>query len=517
MRTFGFTIVVAAVLAAAALAGWGTPAGAQRLDPREVGKDPRIWRAFRPLVLATGGGDADRAVKYLSQGSEILRKADAKLELDERTLAFRTESRKSLERFDFEEFYELLPDKRGAYRRIAVAGAPAANSYQVKVAQGDAFEVGAAGTRRGFGESSVVVRARPVERGDSDRYLVQWRGGVGVGPISFADVLSGVSDGLRVLETSVHDDVPVVLKAADAYLRKSQPELGAEDRRVLSVGWASFVKVAEFLTSISRSEDVRGPEPIDGCTPVRLVSRWSAQRIGRDYPEAAEYLEDLGKLMDAHVHVTDAAGLTLAKGRFDTQRLRSELTTFVQDGRIVPSKRGKPLPQRSANYSRMTARLDLHFVMHGIHLFVDNLRVNLRYRERPGGASLHAQAVTTPRIRVKGTAFGMLPAGMLDWFIPGDVEGLATRLFEAAVKGNEGRGVALFARFHRPEGGLATVNGTAGREVLDNALVRFGMAIVSNRVIPDDGQQADLERLAVAYRDAFDADLSRFARFGTVP
>jgi hypothetical protein len=86
-------------------------------------------------------------------------------------------------------------------------------------------------------------------------------------------------------------------------------------------------------------------------------------------------------------------------------------------------------------------------------------------------------------------------------------------MFDVASKGNEGQGIVLDYRFATRDG-AATFDLSAGVEVLDTVLIRLGMSIAADRVIPDEEQSADLRKLWIAYRDALSKDLERFARYG---
>ena len=98
-------------------------------------------------------------------------------------------------------------------------------------------------------------------------------------------------------------------------------------------------------------------------------------------------------------------------------------------------------------------------------------------------------------------------------FIPGDSESLARHLFEVAAKGNGGKGAVFDAYFTEgPKG--ATVDLSYDVEVFDSALVRFCMAAISDASIPNDDQEKDMIKFSVDYRNAIDADVARFARFG---
>jgi hypothetical protein len=490
------------------------PGQSQSLD--SMFEPPAVWRAFRPLVIAMGEGDSQAAARYLRAGNQILRKADVNLERDAATQAFQTKAHECMEEFDLESFLALLPEREGAFRYFGFAGEPAEKVYKVRAARGADFEVNAKSVRRGFGESSGVLKMRQVEKNDSERYLVHWRSGAGFGALSWSSILAGISDAIAMFDERAEDkDTPLVLRAADRFLKNAQPALGPEDRRFLSVLWGSYPEVAKLLSSIGTTEDVIAAYDVaPGVTHVRSISRWDLPRLARAYPELADYFRDLDKLAEAKLRLTDGNGHTLFELWLDTEHMRSRFEAFVRGGKIVPSKDGKPLPDQAPRYEHMRAHTNLHFQAFRVHIQVLDLVTELHYDEHATGAELSGQILRTPRIRVTGAAFGVLPTGMLDWFIPGDMEGLARRLLDAATRGNDGRGIEWRYRFERPAGGLATLDGSVGMEVLDSALIRFSMAIAAERVVPDDDQLEDIRRLAADYRDAFDSDVQRFAKFG---
>ncbi|MEY4514437.1 MAG: hypothetical protein RLZZ450_6559, partial [Pseudomonadota bacterium] len=341
-----FVCAVLAALLAPASGGLPVAEGQPRLGD-ELVAPPAVWRAFRPLVLATGDGDAARAVSYLREGTALLRKAEGKLERDAATLAFQTRAVDSLEDFDLKAFFQLLPKRDGPFRYFAFEGAPTRSAYRFRELESAAAEVNATSARRGFGDSSSVVRMRHLEAKDDKHYLLSWRGGVGVGPLAFASIVAGVHDALALLEEraapaqptkQASDAVPLLLRTADAQLKKSQPSLGLEDRRVLAAAWASFPTSAALLTSVGRTDDVVDELPrADGVTRVSWNSRWDAARTRESYPDLTDFFHDLGNLAEARIKLTDAHGLTLAVVQLDSEHMRARVVAFVKDGKLVPS------------------------------------------------------------------------------------------------------------------------------------------------------------------------------------
>lgn len=510
--------VIACLLLLLAASTLFPAASAQPVAMLDLTASPTFWRGFRPLVIAFGDGDPARAVSYMRAGTKILRSVDADLDLDEATRNFQDRSQKHMEKFDLRSFFKLLPETEGAFRYFAFKGDALPASYRVRVAKGHDFEVNAAGKRRDFGASSGVFRMRQVKE-DDQRYQLQWRTGAGFGELNWSSIVAALSDMLELFDLPKNnDDTPVVLRAADVFLKRSQPNLDAEDRAVLAVLWGSFPEVSRLLSNIGTAHDVVGHRDAEtGVTKVNWHARWNLNGMAEQFPKAAEYFRDLGKLVELKLRIVDGNGHKLCDVTADTEKMQSRIEAFVRNGKVIPSKKGEPLLDRPARFEKMRTHVDLHFQAYSVHIYVKDLRIEMKYDERSTGAAFSAQIVESPQVLVRGAAFGFLPTGMLDWFIPGDMESLARKLFDIATQGNEGRGVEARYRFERPEGSLATLDGTLGVEVLDSALIRFAMAIAADRVVPDKKQSDDLKRLGVAYRDAVDADIVRFGKHGKLP
>ena len=490
------------------------PVQAQASRTADMVASPAVWRGFRPFVIAAGDGDSERAVRYLRTGNDILRKADVHLKRDSKTLNFETEAHACMEEFDLKSFLKLLPERDGPFRYFGFAGEPTKTAYRVWAARGPSFEVHAGSARRDFGDSSGVLSMRKLKRDDTQRYVVRWRSGAGVGDIAWQSILAGARDGLTILDEPPERDRPVILRAAESFLKKHQPKLGPEDRRVLAAFWGSFPEVAMLLSGVGTVDDViANVDPTTGATRVHLVSRWDAERLERVYPELSDYVSDLGKLAEATIRLADANGHTLLTFRGDTERMRSRLDFFVKDGLIVPSKAHKPLIGTAPRFERMRAHANFHFQAFRLHFRIHDFTTELSYRETSRGFVLAGRNLRVPKVEVSGAAFGIFPAGMLDWFIPGDMESLARSFFKVAVEGNEGRGMEWRVRFDRAEDGLSTVDARIGIEVLDSALIRAGMALAADKMVPDDDQLEDIRRLAGAYRKAFDKDVARFSQY----
>jgi hypothetical protein len=106
-----------------------------------------------------------------------------------------------------------------------------------------------------------------------------------------------------------------------------------------------------------------------------------------------------------------------------------------------------------------------------------------------------------------------MPAGLVNFFIPRSIDELMIEFLEVACNGNDGKGVVAEMRFENAtEGQQTQVHFTSEFEGMDNFMVRIGMGIVSDRIIPDTDVSDDIRRLVFDTQDAFSKDLDSFAR-----
>ena len=481
-------------------------------DTPDIGQNsPAMWRAWRPVVTAFGGGSPEAAVDYLKQASVIVRKADAKLNRDQETEEFRTSAIKKMKKFDMHGFMELLPHQEGEFRGFAFLGKPGAATYDVKAVNPTtpAFKNGSQNLP--FGNSYGHVKIKEVKHESEERYHLHLSGGSGMGNIRWEQLMNGLVEEGKLMEIT-DEQLPLVMQAAMKFVGSRQSGLGERDKRLLASGWGSFPTIGQMMLPISRIEDIVEEKPAnDGVRKLQVLARWDLVAMKERYPHFAKYWDALENIADAHFKVDDASGATLITLDLNSERTEIKVGGYVRDGRlVVKSANGGFQP---ADFSRMKLTQNLYFVLHKIKLNIENLQTDVTYKTTPNGARLYATTTRVPKVSVSGAAFGLLPTKVLDWFIPGDSESLARHLFEVAAKGNGGKGAVFDAKFVEGPNG-ATVDINYDVEVFDSSLVRFCMAAISDASIPDDKQEEDMIKFSVDYRNAFDADVARFARFG---
>jgi hypothetical protein len=477
---------------------------------------------WTPLVSLYGRGDASAAVRSIKSVTDAYDAVLHRSDIDKPTQKFIDDSFDELEDFDLEAFHELLPEERGGYRELSVRGDLKGNRYLVQRASvGSGFEVSVSG-RRELADMSISLRAKPHATLDKTKtYLIGARFGLGIGALSWRGLTDAGMDGLRLASTgdprSGATDQPAPSSEARARVKALHPGLGEEDVQVLALLDEAFPALSKVLGGVGRVDDVRVAQPPGGTYQhVTLRTRVMPERLEKNYDDFAEHLADLKDLATADIRWFDAQGRTIMNLKLNTRKLSLALECYVKDGRLLPFRgtqvfADEPLDPMGDALKATRLVVDARLEMLGVVIFLDKLRVNLGYSAQEGSGSIDARLTSVPGVRVEGAALGLVPTGLVDVFIPGNIEGLTRQFFEVAVKGNDKKGIVLHADVGSPAvGEKGVLTGSLDIEAIDSFLVKMGVGIVNDRVIPDDDAVSDSEKLAGALHDAFVRDLKRF-------
>jgi hypothetical protein len=159
-----------------------------------------------------------------------------------------------------------------------------------------------------------------------------------------------------------------------------------------------------------------------------------------------------------------------------------------------------------------SVRASANFRVLGVGSQLRKARADFEHERTERGMELRASMKQVPAITVSGAALGILPTGVIDMFIPGDIQGLIEKSLATACHGNGGKGITLNARYDQRPGGNATLDGVLAFEAIDNFLVKLGFGYLSDHMLPDDGVRENISQLMRDLQGAFSADLERYAR-----
>jgi hypothetical protein len=277
--------------------------------------------------------------------------------------------------------------------------------------------------------------------------------------------------------------------------------------------------LAEVLSGLGGVDDLLDSAAPASAQHMQALLHLDPKRMTQRYPELGEYLAELAKLFEADVRWLDANNRTLALLHVNSQQLSARVELFDNDGLLVPSVAHKPLVDHTLDTNLgvvpYSIRASANVRLLGVRSQLRDLRIDFEHERTARGMELRGHMRHVPSAKVSGAALGILPTGLIDALIPGDIESLIEKALETACKGNQGKGIELAVHFDRQPSGAsanATLDGAVTFEAIDNFLVKFGVAHFTDHMLPSEAVRADVERLMRDVHSAFAEDLRRYAQ-----
>jgi hypothetical protein len=486
---------------------------------------PRLMRArgWDPVVELMGQGDPRLAVRHSRDSLERARVIVHTLHVDEATTAFLSDLRQSLTSFDLEGFHELLPEEDGDWRQVRVFGTRYGSTYRVRRGLPQlSCTIDPGGPVGGaFGDFAGWGRSLPVEvEGERTNYVLHGQVGVGVGRIgpdalerclvSFARILQS---GDPQAPSAVEDPRELPSASTRSQVRRAHPDLTAEDVEVVGLLWEAYPRLARFLASLARAEDVLAgvdERPRDH-QHLYLKVRLEPERLGDAYPDLAEFLAGLGPIVNASVRFADPQGREWLHLGLDTEQLSLTVEGRLHDGRLVPTLDGEAVLDAEPG-ERYTARVDVHGNLNGVRISVREWRFQTGLRELSDGVQWSFRSTQAPAVEVLGSVYGVLPAWAIDVVIPGNMRELIEEFLSVACGGNFGHGLRAFLEVRQAAGGgPGTVSLMGSLELYNSLLVSLVASVAGQKFWPDDDTQDDLRHLLSDGLDAVAADLAAWS------
>lgn len=477
-----------------------------------------LERGWKPSVAMAGDGQPEIAVHKLREMADLQRVVLKNTEYHEQTQSFVDGLWGSLERFDLRKFYSLLPEEEGDWRQLRVYGSRDGALYRMGP---DASILGnAQGTPQALGDVSVLVKAKQVPSKGNYNYLLSSTLSMGVGEIRWPSVVDATEETFRII---VEGDEAFQKNSKftpdfryQAKVHAMNPQLGAEDVAIIAPLWAAFPEMWDLLAALGKVQEVVVDNPKHkDYQHLQASFQVDPAMMSSRYPELAEHLQKLNRLLKFDMDIANDQGRILRLS-MDSSNLMGHLEAYVKDGRLLPVAGDKVLvdgvPLFGEGEQRFTASIDSTMNILGIITHMNNIKADLYYEQTPTGAKVSTQVNKVPDVEVAGYALGIMPTGLINLFIPRSIDALMIEFLEVACYGNNGKGVVAEMVFDQGESGeQSQVHFTSEFEGLDNFMVRIGMGIVSDRIIPDNDVSGDIRRLVFDTQDAFSKDLDSFA------
>ncbi|MDC0661530.1 hypothetical protein [Marinobacter sp. SS21] len=481
-----------------------------------------IERAWRPPVELTGQGNADLAVSRLRDYVSLQRLMMDHTEYHQQTQSFVDDLWGSLESFDLEGFYRLLPEEQAQWRQLRVFGAADRGVYRIGP---EPLATDAASAGWGLGDFEARIRAQEIDASSATHYLLNGNLELGLGGITWPSMVQATRETLRLMaenDPSFSGNRSVPAERYRSLVRSMNPQLDPREVEVLAPLWAAYPDMWNLIAGLGQVEGllVSGGSHGDH-REVAAVFMLDPDRLRHAYPSLSEYLDQLDNLLQFQLRVYDDHGQLMSLA-FDTETLRGRLAMSISDGQVLPTRHGKPItdsePFDPKQPKRLTVRLNSQMNILGIIANVQGMTAQVDYLPTATGARFEWRIQDVPGIRVGGRALGMVPPDLIDVFIPQQIDELIVDFLTVACKGNNGNGIAGSLELKESQDGeSARLNAEGSFEGLDNFLVRVGMRIVNNRIIPNARVSDELRQLVYDAHEAFSRDLDQFERVSAVP
>lgn len=481
-------------------------------------------RGWAPLVcLAAGDGPEARAlaVPRIRAALATLHSVLYGLDVDDPTREFFNKVIDQLESFDLAALYETLPEATdGGWRSVGFTGHEDGGKYVVRtVAPGAPAKLDPETAR--FGDVAFRFRSKHASGEGNDDFVGNGRTNLGLGTITWRQFLGAIGETIRLVESTApgapKGDAPRPSPEALAQVKKDNPKLGPEDLEVIALFREGYPKVYEHLRTLYRTDDVLVYDPDEeDWRQVHLVLGIRQDSAEQNYPALWKWIARWGALAQGRLEITDDKGRVVATFRFSTKDLSITLDAFFSHGKLCPVEAGKVLVEegydleataRAHHRDRWSFDMDVN----GITTEIRDLCFKVDYEKTNDGMHTHIVCDEEPKVRVHGSAFGVIPTWAIDVVMPSNMEDLTRNFLRAVTRGNDGKGLVVDLDQRGGKSGLNVLALENQAEGLNNFLVRLAFKIARRRLVPPEDCVAELAQFFRAGHNAFAADLEAFA------
>lgn len=473
--------------------------------------------SWRPIIMLAGDGDIHLAQQRLDKVKKLQSTLLHHTRYDEGTQQFLEQFWSSVEQFDLDDLYRMLPEQQDGYRSLNVSGQWKGDHYLYRsVTQGSPHDV----STLQIGDSHISVRARQLRTlGNHDKYLLQTTVDAGIAASNWQSLQKA---GIEILEytskapnNSLGQDDAGLYNRMRSEIRTHNPFLEPRDVEFLLPLWRAYPNLSRLITSYTRIDDVLMESQNErGYREYRFKIRLDELALRSSHPALARYLDKLNDLLQAKIEISDDAG-TLMTIKLDSQQRTMEFNTVLLWGGIVPQRDGKLLFDRirkpNNQPAHYTARVDALVDLLGVKTRISNLQTQIEYLPSSELLQLRSSTTKVPAVEVSGAFLNVVPTAMIDMFIPSNIAGIVTEFLQVACEGNEQRGISVDISLHNTQSQQVTLGRFAGSvTALDNSMVQLGLSLMNQRLVPDDSASRDIQNLFFSTQSAFYDDFALY-------
>ena len=477
------------------------------------------WRPFLQLGAGHGNDSYVMAVEKIAGWSDLSGSLLFHFSPDPETEAFFGNVFSQLNNFDLSGVYGMIPGSPTpqGWKEIAFEGEQAGDAYVLRThAAAGAMRSIEALASRGTFESRIRIRPAGHE---PESFLGNLRFHLGLADTSIDQLLALAQEVLAIFEEARDPKSVAGLLWAKPLVSADFPGLDEEDLNTLLLLERSFPTIFHTNKKLFDVRDIVRYEGEGAGEYTRFLLQVHLRRkeLAYKYPRFADYLERVEDLLNLRFVLKDERKRPLLTAEYRTSDFSMAWHALIADGGLLPmTPKGTPAsrdPIRPTELSRMRfeVEVDLSSNFSGLKVGVEDLVFEGNLSRRPDRLVVTTRFDDKPKVRkVSGRAYGLVPAWLIDVFIPSNIDSLIDDFLQVVTEGNGGRGLETRWVFSRlsPRKNVVEVEGNS--EILDNTFVQIGFRLFNKRLMPDDRVLDEIIRLLRSNYAAFQKDFSRF-------
>jgi hypothetical protein len=409
-----------------------------------------------------------------------------------------------------------------AWRQFVLRGGRIERDFLLEVQAGTATDWPIDRPVAKFGQMRGAISLRPSQE-QSDTFLFRSDMEVDVGGLCWDDLVEALAKVIEAVDLTVHD-FPTSAKLPENLEKAVQlrfPKLEGDSLLLMAEWMRAYPNLTALIPCFIIPENLvhrRARVPLmPAWTEVDMVVSLHREYLEYHYPDYASFINSMAGMLEATFVLKDANGNVLLTVMVDTKTFSLSIKAAICQGRLVPkNSAGELLYEHAADVHAQAADLCWEGMMlihvSGIELELANLKLYGHYGKWEDFAILKWRFCEPPRAKVSGALWGFIPVGVLDFFIPSNLEELATKFLKALANSNGGEGLKMQFSYAR--------GATQGRivfhvatELEDSGFFGFLMRIFHSRMLPSPEANAQKIKIIAALLDAWHADFALFARY----
>ncbi|HOW82764.1 MAG TPA: hypothetical protein PK573_09400 [Spirochaetota bacterium] len=441
--------------------------------------------------IVPGGRGKDAVIEI----AKVLDRTDVHYRTDPETEGFRKFMRSTTNDFNFMKLYDspYFTDAGNGFRALRTQGCGMGEEYLISLVTGDGDRCSMSRIWDYTTSYALKKNDRSVAGGRS--FIVSVNSTTATGRYSHVNALLFAEGMLKIID-------PANIRALASSRCALFDNIQGESRAVIDAFCRQFPLISALFNRYTAMRSFLEIREYKGIPYASLKFRYGYRfdNLKKDYPELARSFEKVRGLYKINMKVKSQKGRTLMLIVFDSRDDALGLSLYTRGGRLVPSDdNGKPVFAEEIELSTVRdleyyAVIDMVHDVHGLKFITDNMVVSFRLASARGRGLWTMKLVDVSKTRITGSYYNIIPAWLIDAFIPSNMEQLVYDVTRVMLGANGGEGSSVSFEWDTRDPARVMLKFSALSEFMDNYFMKYGLGVwtrgsESNKKIFDEGRE----------------------------